>query len=136
MDNEWKIDEHGQRYRMVGNVKEFETMIRINGIEVPESELSAFHERQKAAEEEWRKKEMEAFKNAPPVRSCPFSNGCDTSCRRDACKIFIDGKCAIAAIADAVGVEIEETPAKGKRCPFSVYGNCGIYTMKMTWLIG
>ncbi len=122
MDNEWKIDEHGQRYRMVGNVQEFETMIRINGIEVPQSELSAFHERQKAAEEEWRKKEMEAFKNKPPVRCCPFDTGMSNQCKREKCSLFLDGKFSISIIADSYGVEIDDKP-KGK-CPFSVYGRC------------
>ena len=39
-------------------------------------------------------------------------------------RIFLDGKCSIAIIADATGAEIEETPAKDKKCPFSIYGRC------------
>ena len=123
---EWQVDpKTGERFRMIGKIKEYELMVRIDGIEIPQSQLSDYHKRKKAAEEERLKKALEEAQNRPPAKSCPFANGCNTTCRRDACKIFIDGRCAISIIGDAAGVEIEEAPATDKRkCPFSIYGKC------------
>ena len=123
---EWQVDpKTGERFRMIGKVKEYELMVRIDGIEIPQSQLSDYHKRKKAAEEERLKKALEEAQNRPPAKSCPFANGCNTSCKREGCKIFANGKCALATIADASGVEIEEAPVKDNRkCPFSIYGHC------------
>ena len=123
---EWQVDpKTGERFRMIGKIKEYELMVRIDGIEIPQSQLSDYHKRKKAAEEERLKKALEEAQNRPPAKSCPFANGCNTLCKREGCKIFADGKCALATIADASGVEIEEAPAKDNRkCPFSIYGHC------------
>ena len=122
----WERDSMGRKFRRVGKgcIEYAPTITLAGGVEIYEDELSDYHKRQKAAEEEQRKKQAEAFKNAPPVRSCPFINGCNTTCRRDACKIFIDGRCAISIIADAAGVEITQAPPKNAKCPFSIYGHC------------
>ena len=125
MENEWKVDpKTGERYRMVGHIKEYEMMIHTSGGIVPASQLEDFHKRQKEAEERRKAEALEAAKNRPEPRSCPFSNGCNNTCKREGCKIFLKGKCSIATIADASGVEIEEAPAKGSKCPLSIYGNC------------
>ena len=123
---EWQVDpKTGERYRMIGKIKEYELMVRIDGIEIPQSQLADYHKRKKAAEEERLKKALEEAQNRPPAKSCPFANGCNTTCKREGCKIFANGKCALATIADASGVEIEEAPAKDNRkCPFSIYGHC------------
>lgn len=123
---EWQVDpKTGERFRMVGHIKEYEMMIHTSGGIVPASELADFHKRQKEAEERRKAEQAEAFKNRPEPKSCPFATGCNTLCKREGCKIFTGEKCALAIIADATGVEIEETPAKDKRkCPFSVYGHC------------
>ena len=123
---EWQVDpKTGERFRMIGKIKEYELMVRIDGIEIPQSQLADYHKRKKAAEEERLKKALEEAQNRPPAKSCPFANGCNTSCKREGCKIFANGKCALATIADASGVEIEEAPAKDNRkCPFSIYGHC------------
>ena len=126
---EWQeeVNAYGgvQRFRMIGGIKEYEPTIIIDGIEVPESQLADFHKRQKEAEERRKAAELEAWENRPEPKSCPFSNGCNNTCTREGCKIFLNGKCAIAAIADATGAEIEAAPATDKRkCPFSVYGRC------------
>ena len=123
---EWQVDpKTGERFRMIGKIKEYELMVRIDGIEIPQSQLSDYHKRKKAAEEERLKKALEEAQNRPPAKSCPFANGCNTTCKREGCKIFANGKCALATIADASGVEIEEAPAKDNRkCPFSIYGHC------------
>ena len=123
---EWQVDpKTGERFRMIGKIKEYELMVRIDGIEIPQSQLADFHRRRKEAEERRKAEAMEAAKNRPEPKSCPFANGCNTTCKREGCKIFANGKCALATIADASGVEIEEAPAKDNRkCPFSIYGHC------------
>lgn len=123
---EWKVDpKTGQRYRDIGHIREYEPTITINGLEIPQSQLADYHRRQKEAEERRKAEQAEAFKNRPEPRSCPFiTNGCSTACKREGCNIFLKGKCSIATIADASGVEIEEAPAKNSKCPFSIYGRC------------
>lgn len=123
---EWKVDpKTGQRYRDVGKIREYEMMIHTSGGIVPASQLEDFHKRQKEAEERRKAEALEAAKNRPEPRSCPFiTNGCSTACKREGCNIFLKGKCSIATIADASGVEIEEAPAKNSKCPFSIYGRC------------
>ena len=126
MENEWKVDEYGKRYRETApGHREYEMTITLSGgIEIPVSQLDEYHRRQKVAEEKRRQAALEEAKNRPPPKSCPFANGCNTTCKREQCKIFFDGKCSIATIADASGVEIEEPPTKNKKCPFSIYGKC------------
>lgn len=122
---EWQVDEHGKRFRRVGNAIEYEMMISVaGGIEIPESELDEYHRRQKEAEEKRKAAAMEELKNRPEPRSCPFSSGNYNTCKREGCPLFLKGKCSIATIADASGVEIGEAPAKGSKCPFSIYGRC------------
>ena len=123
---EWQVDpKTGERFRMIGKIKEYELMVRIDGIEIPQSQLADYHKRKKEAEERRKAEAMEAAKNRPEPKSCPFANGCNTTCKREGCKIFANGKCALATIADASGVEIEEAPVKDNRkCPFSIYGHC------------
>lgn len=123
---EWQVDpKTGERFRMIGKIKEYELMVRIDGIEIPQSQLADYHKRKKEAEERRKAEAMEAAKNRPEPKSCPFANGCNTLCKREGCKIFANGKCALATIADASSVEIEEAPAKDNRkCPFSIYGHC------------
>ena len=123
---EWQVDpKTGERFRMIGKIKEYELMVRIDGIEIPQSQLADYHKRKKEAEERRKAEAMEAAKNRPEPKSCPFANGCNTTCKREGCKIFANGKCALATIADASGVEIEEEPVEDNRkCPFSIYGHC------------
>lgn len=123
---EWQVDpKTGERFRMVGRIKEYEMMIHTSGGIVPASELAEHNKRQQEAAERRKAEALEAAKNRPEPKSCPFATGCNTTCTREGCKIFTGEKCALAAIADATGVEIEEAPAKDKRkCPFSIYGHC------------
>ena len=122
---EWQVDpKTGERYRMIGRIKEYELMVRVDGIEIPQSQLADYHKRKKEAEEKRKAAAMEELKNRPEPKSCPLSDSCNNTCMREQCKIFYDGQCSIATVADAAGVEIEEEPAKGKKCPFSIYGKC------------
>ena len=124
---EWERDSMGRKFRRVGKgcIEYAPTITLAGGVEIYEDELEDFHKRQKEAEERRKAEALEAAKNRPEPRSCPFSNGCNNTCTREQCKIFLNGKCAIAAIADATGAEIEAAPATDKRkCPFSIYGHC------------
>ena len=99
---EWQVDpKTGERFRMIGKIKEYELMVRIDGIEIPQSQLADYNKRKKEAEERRKAEAMEAAKNRPEPKSCPFANGCNTLCKREGCKIFANGKCALATIADA-----------------------------------
>lgn len=122
---EWQTDEHGRKYREIApGHREYEMMISVSGgLEIPESELENYHRRQREAEEARRKQELEKFQKTTPPKNCPFDTGCNNQCRRDKCALYVNNQCAIAIIADAQGVEVEQ-PATGKKCPFSIYGHC------------
>lgn len=124
MENEWKIDEHGKRYRETApGLREYEMTITLSGgIEIPVSQLDEYHRRQKEADEKRRQAALEEMKNRPAPRSCPFVSGMNTSCKREKCVLFLDGKCSIAIIADAHGTD--QPIVKGAKCPFSVYAHC------------
>lgn len=124
---EWQVDQKtGERFRMIGHIKEYEPVTYISGIPVPESQIADFHKRQKEAEERRKAEQAEALKNRPEPKSCPFSSGNNNTCTREKCSLFLKGKCAIAILADAHGTEqtdqTEQTQAA--KCPFSIYGRC------------
>ena len=124
---EWQTDpKTGERFRMIGHIKEYEPVTYISGIPVPESQIADFHKRQKEAEERRKAEQAEALKNRPEPKSCPFSSGNNNTCTREKCSLFLKGKCAIAILADAHGTEqtdqTEQTQAA--KCPFSIYGRC------------
>lgn len=124
---EWQeeIDKFGgvKRFRMIGHIKEYEPTITINGLEIPQSQLEDYHRRQKEAAERRKAEALEAAKNRPEPKSCPFSSGNNNTCWREKCSLFLKGKCAIAILADAHGAEqTEQTQAT--KCPFSIYGRC------------
>lgn len=124
MENEWKVDKYGQRYRETApGHREYEMTITLSGgIEIPVSQLDEYHRRQKEADEKRRQAALEEMKNRPAPRSCPFVSGMNTSCKREKCVLFLDGKCSIAIIADAHGTD--QPIVKGAKCPFSVYAHC------------
>ena len=124
---EWQVDQKtGERFRMIGHIKEYEPVTYISGIPVPESQIADFHKRQKEAEERRKAEQAEALKNRPEPKSCPLSDSCNNTCKREGCPLFLKGKCAIAILADAHGTEqtdqTEQTQAA--KCPFSIYGRC------------
>ena len=124
---EWQVDQKtGERFRMIGHIKEYEPVTYISGIPVPQSQIADFHKRQKEAEERRKAEQAEALKNRPEPKSCPFSSGNNNTCQREKCSLFLKGKCAIAILADAHGAEqtdqTEQTQAT--KCPFSIYGRC------------
>ena len=123
-DNGWKIDEHGKRYRETApGHREFEMTVTVSGgLEIPVSQLEDYHRRQKEADEKRRAAAQEEFNNRPPTKYCPFNSSMNNQCKRDGCNLFLNGKCAVAAVADAFGVELEEK--RTGKCPFSIYSRC------------
>lgn len=119
--SEWQTDEHGRRYRMVGNIKEYEMMVRIGGISVPESQVEAHNARMRADAE----RQRQTVEQQPQPQNCPFMSGMQTDCTREKCALYCDG-CTLARI-------IDRPPAKdtvGLKCPFSRYNcrpDCALY---------
>lgn len=125
---EWKVDENGKRFRMNGKIKEYEMTIMIDGCEIPESQLSEFHKRRNEEREKERLKRIEEVKNMPEPRNCPFDKA--STCKREKCGIFIDGKCSIAIIADSTQIKLKGAELKKEKCPFTPYRcneKCAIY---------
>ena len=112
-----------RRFRMLGPIKEYEMMVTVDGIEIPQSELEDYHRRKKEREAA----AVEARKTAPPQPrqlACPFGGG-GHSCTREKCAIYTGNGCTLAQIA-ATGT----TDTAGKSCPFSPYpcrNDCGLY---------
>ena len=125
---EWQTDENGRRFRMVGiGAKEYEPTIVIDGIEIPQSQLDAFHANRRAAEQERIKAEAEREKKKPRRRRCPFADGLQTDCRRDACALYVDG-CILAQFAGRLPAK----DTKGLDCPLNRHGyacraDCALY---------
>ena len=62
---EWQVDpQTGERFRMVGHIKEYEPTIRIDGIEIPQSQLADYHKRRKEAEARRKAEALEALLRA------------------------------------------------------------------------
>lgn len=114
---EWQIDEHGRRYRMTygGRVKEYEATITVaGGIQIPESRLQEFNERQKAVNAAIIQKQREQEKALHTGKSCPLGR---IECRTD-CAMYADG-CVMAHFA-----------TEGRRCPYNSQKcrkDCGQY---------
>ena len=66
-----EVDQHGKRFRKIGNCIEYEP--EINGI--PQSVFFASQKAQKKADEERRKREAEEQAAARTGRTCPFKVG-------------------------------------------------------------
>ena len=110
-----------RRYRMIGNCKEYEPTIRVDGIEIPQSELAAFNERKERAR---REAEERANYAQQQQRTCPFSKALDPVCLGDKCAMFASGGCTLSRIAAA------SRKTAGLRCPFNPYPcreSCALY---------
>jgi hypothetical protein len=121
---EWQVDEHGKRFRMNGNVREYEEMIYLStGACIPKSQLAEYNRKRKEQEEQERIKKIEEIKNAPKPRSCPLKN--KQKCIREKCGLWAESKCSIAIIADSKYIKSseDEATAKTKKCAFNPY-NC------------
>ena len=129
---EWQEDANGKKYRMVGNIKEYETTIRIGGVEIPESQLEDYNKRRKEREQAalQAQKAEAARKAALPKYHCPFNhNGLNSVCRNDECAFFNGNDCIIRQ------VDAEPKASQGKRCPIDIYNrqcnnDCAFYKDK------
>ena len=118
---EWQTDERGRRYRKIGNCIEYEP--EING--VPQS---VFLESNRRMKEQREKQIIEEQREAARLqrlrRNCPFADGMQTDCKREACALFVDG-CTLARWTATKATE-------GLQCPFSKYHSkcrtdCALY---------
>ena len=112
--DEWLTDEFGKRYRMRGNVREYEMQITVGGgITIPESQLDAYN-RMKV---ETAEREREERRKAAPLKACPFKSSLSAACRAD-CMLRTEHGCSIVFLVDRAPLEAQ--PA-GRSCPFNPY---------------
>lgn len=118
---EWETDKNGRRFRRVGTSIEYE--MEING--VPQSVFLESNRRMKEQREKQLKEEQaKAAERAAQRRNCPFSDGMQTDCKREACALFMDG-CTLARLTAAADTQ-------GKQCPLNRYRqkcrtDCALY---------
>lgn len=104
----WQIDETGRRYRMVGNCKEYATVITTTHGDVYADELK---EHQKRWQEEEMKQRQKPEKPKHIDKLCPFKNfhrDMIVNCVSD-CAFYKDG-CSLA--------NADPRQTKDKICPF------------------
>lgn len=121
-----ETDEWGgtRRFRMIGNVKEYEPTVSIGGLEIPQSDLEEYRRREKAQKAAQREKELKAAKEKDP-RRCPFKGGNTLTCGNAKCALYTDDGCVLAKI---VGRAAANTA--GRACPFSTClcsSDCALY---------
>ena len=121
-ETEWKIDEHGKRYRELGNhMREYEMMIHTEAGEIPQSQLADFQRRSKEAAEKRRKAEL-AAQLTKPTKQCPFRTGMNTTCKSD-CTFFADPGCRLAAHSAIQDTQGRQCVFTGRKCD----STCAMY---------
>ena len=122
---EWQVDENnGKRYRMVGTIREYE--MDVNG--VPQSVFIESNKRdRKRREEQIKEEQRKAAEAAAQRRNCPFRDGLNTDCSREACALFLNG-CTLAQLTCRPPVK----DTAGLICPLDRYRSkcrtdCAIY---------
>lgn len=114
---EWQEERNAfggvRRYRIVGGgVKEYEMMVIIDGIEIPQSQVEDYHRRKKEAEQAL-KEANEREARLHTSKTCPFKDGLNTECLTD-CALYGKTACALT---------MKETPPDKDTSG----GNCPIY---------
>ena len=99
-------------------------LVKVDGIEIPQSQLTAYHERKKAAQAAQIEAERKGSATARPPRNCPFADGMQTSCTQEKCALYMDG----CTLARAKAAKVTE----GLQCPISKYKakcrkDCALY---------
>ena len=125
-EGEWQEERNAfggvQRYRIIGNVKEYEPeLLTSSGISVPQSELEDY----RRCNEKAIAAQKESEKNRPPQRDCPFRDGITTHCKQDECALYYNG-CTLARLNDRPPIK----DTKGLKCPFNQYTcrpECALY---------
>lgn len=128
--SEWLTEENSfggvRRYRMVGNIKEFEAMVQTTSGLVPESQLEEHNAHQRELAEARRREEQ---KKKPYNKSCPLREGLNTVCMEERCTMYDpEAGCALAW----VGAKKPSVDRLGGVCPFNRYGSpcretCAMY---------
>lgn len=121
---EWQteVDPHGgvRRFRMVGNIKEYEMEISVNGVLVPQSQLEEHNRRAREAKER-QGLPLNANARNQQKKRCPFASvggrSLDDACRSD-CAFYGRNGCELGT-NESTGTQ----DACGKKCPLG--GNCG-----------
>lgn len=113
---EWQINEHGKRYRRVGNTIEYEQEFWMGGVFVPESKLDEFLEARRAADELRKQEEQRRLEEERkrPKYFCPFQSGIRDICEGNSCAFYHDNACALSRIN-----RTPEYDSIGRRCPIS-----------------
>ena len=120
---EWQRDEWGRRFRMVGNIKEYEMMVTIDGHSIPESCVEEYN-RQKAAALNKTAKTVDNGKMCPFKRARNgLSYGCKTNCP------FWDDGCVFGSGSAA-------SDTAGEFCPVCgiCYKECALYDRGCTMI--
>ena len=113
MNNEWQVDEHGQRFRKIGDIIEYEMEFAFPHVT-----------RDEGKEAQERKEAQEKENRLHTGKDCPFMGGLNTECLTD-CALYGKTACALA---------MKETPpnkdTSGRKCP--IYGKkcnerCALY---------
>jgi hypothetical protein len=108
---------------MIGaGTKEYEKTVRVDGLEIPESELQDYYKQKKERAAAGIKPQR--LQNTPALTLCPFSTS-QQSCRREKCALYTGASCSLARIAERA-----EKDTAGLSCPFSAYPcrrECGLY---------
>lgn len=99
--SEWKVDEHGRRYREVGNIIEYAPTIHTaHSGTVYVDDLPEINRRRQEQEEQQRKQENEARAAAETNKICPLKEGRNqlhTKCEKS-CAFYADAACVFAGM--------------------------------------
>ena len=105
---------------MIGSIKEYEMMVSVDGIQIPQSQLEDYHKRNKEAEENRRAMESERLRTNPePKENCPFKRGknnLSVNCERN-CAFYGESSCIFAATSSQ-----PTRDTQGMNCPIA--GTC------------
>lgn len=111
---EWETDKNGRRFRSIGKgCIEYEPLIKIDGVEIPQSELAEYHQRRREAEKA--RGAAEKVRPEPPAaKDCPFKDGLHTTCNREKCALYWNG-CTIPQLINAPA----RKDTRGLQCPIN-----------------
>ena len=129
---EWQTDKQGKRYRKSSTIG-IEYEMDVNG--VPQSVFLASNKLQREQREaEIKEEQRRAKETAALRRNCPFRDGLNTDCNREACALFVDNGCSLTRLTS-------RQPAKdtaGLICPLDKYRSkcrkdCALYKSGCTF---
>lgn len=102
-----EVDEYGKRYRIIGNIKEYEPEITLSCGSVPASQV-------KKTVDNMSKMKPPAIEKVE-TKSCPFKHSnMRINCITD-CVLYINGKCTLSKLGD----KDKTVDTTNKKCPFS-----------------